>query len=219
MNTRVAGIVVGTLLLGAAALSGAGASPAEPAPTSPAAGAAATPATIDRDLATTMRAWCSQAGTWRGTIDVTDPKGVTTKVVLVSRHRCTPDGLYHVVEEDALTPAAGERPARSDHSLKVTYADPALGGFHTAYFFHGHEAPYRFLFASVEFRDERHWKQSIVSPPDGGEKFDGRPAILRYTRELDGDRLTSRKDVKFLDVPDAEFVQRSVIVQERVPGP
>lgn len=167
------------------------------------------------DLELTMRAWCSQAGTWRGEIEITAADGKVLKPALISRHRCTPDGRYHIVEEDFVMPASAGQPAKSDHTLKVTYVDAATGGFHTEYFSHGKEAPYRFEFASVNFENDRHWKQSIVSPPDGDEKYEGRPAVLRYSRELDGDRLTSRKEVRFLDAP-GEFVTRSLIVQTRV---
>jgi hypothetical protein len=202
VRPSTAGAVVRTLLptsllLAGVLLSGGTASAASPA-----------------DLEATMRAWCSQAGTWRGEIEITAADGKVLKPALISRHRCTPDGRYHIVEEDFVMPAAAGQPAKSDHTLKVTYVDAATGGFHTEYFSHGKEAPYRFEFASVQFENERHWRQSIVSPSEG-EQYEGRPAVLRYSRELDGDRLTSRKEVRFLDAP-GDFVTRSLIVQTRV---
>ena len=160
------------------------------------------------DLGDTMRAWCSQTGTWRGSIDITDAAGHTQKVSLVSRHRCTPDGRLHVVEEDFVTPA------RSDHTLKVTYADPSIPGFRTAYFSRGAESPHAYRFAAVAFRDELHWKQSITST-DEGELFEGRKAILRYTRERDGDRIVSRKEVGFQG-GKGDFETRTLIEQRRV---
>jgi amidase len=160
------------------------------------------------ELADTMRAWCSQAGTWRGDIEITDARGAVQKVALVSRHRCTPDGRMHVVEEDFLSPG------RSEHTVKNTWADAAIGGFRTAYFVRGTEAAHVYRFGAVQFRDPRHWKQSIVSPEEG-ETYDGRRALVRYTRERDGDRLTSRKEVRFLDAP-GDFQTRSLIVQQRV---
>mgnify|MGYP003383435618 CR=1 FL=1 len=158
------------------------------------------------DLGDTMRAWCSQAGTWRGNIDVTDAAGHTQKVSLISRHRCTPDGRLHVVEEDFVAPA------RSEHTLKVTYADPTISGFRTAYFARGAELPYAYRFSSVVFRDDRHWTQSITSTGEG-ELYEGRKALMRYTREREGDRVVSRKEVRFLD-SDVDFETRSLIVQE-----
>jgi hypothetical protein len=160
------------------------------------------------DLGDTMRAWCSQAGTWQGSIDITDAAGHTQKVSLISRHRCTPDGRLHVVEEDFVTPE------RSDHTLKVTYADASIPGFRTAYFSRGAESPHAYRFAAVEFRDELHWKQSITST-DEGELYDGRKAMTRYTRERDGDRIVSRKEVRFLD-GKGDFETRSLIQQRRV---
>jgi hypothetical protein len=156
----------------------------------------------------TMRAWCSQSGTWQGSIDITDAAGRTQKVSLVSRHRCTPDGRLHVVEEDFVTPG------RSDHTLKVTYADTSIPGFRTTYFSRGVESTHAYRFAAVEFRDELHWKQSIISPDDG-EIYDGRKAVIRYTRERDGDRIVSRKEVRFLD-SKGDFETRSLIEQRRV---
>jgi len=161
------------------------------------------------DLTDTMRAWCSQSGTWRGDIDITDAQGRTQKVALVSRHRCTPDGRVHIVEEDFLAPG------RSDHTVKNSWADPAFGGFRTAYFARGGESAHAYRFASIEFRDARHWKQSIVSTEEG-ELFDGRKAMMRYTRERDGDRLVSRKEARFLDAPGSDYETRSLIVQQRV---
>lgn len=171
--------------------------------------AATAPARAD-ELADTLRAWCSQSGTWRGDIDITDAKGATQKVVLVSRHRCTPDGKLHSVEEDFNTPG------RSDHTLKNTWADPAIRGFRTAYFARGAESAHAYRFASVEIRDAWHWKQSLVSTEEG-EVFEGRKAMMRYTRERDGDRLVSRKEVRFFDAPGSEYETRSLIVQQRVP--
>ena len=46
------------------------------------------------------------------------------------------------------------------------------------------------------------------------ELYEGRKAIMRYTRERDGDRIVSRKEVRFLDTND-EFETRSLIVQQR----
>ena len=44
------------------------------------------------------------------------------------------------------------------------------------------------------------------------ELYEGRKAIMRYTRERD--RIVSRKEVRFLDTND-EFETRSLIVQQR----
>jgi hypothetical protein len=161
-------------------------------------------------LEDTMRAWCSQSGTWQGIIDITDAEGQTQTVSLVSRHRCTPDGRLHVVEEDFLLPGA------PSHTLKVTYADPTFSGFRTAYFASGKESAYVFRFDSVEVKDNEHWKQSITSTSEG-DVYEGRKAILRYTRTRDGDRIVSRKEVRFLDTDTGgDFETRSLIVQELV---
>lgn len=93
-----------------------------------AAGAVTSASARGDGLEDTMRAWCSQSGTWQGVIDITDAEGQTQPVSLVSRHRCSPDGRLHVVEEDFLLPGA------PSHTLKVTYADPSISGFRTAYF-------------------------------------------------------------------------------------
>jgi hypothetical protein len=158
-------------------------------------------------LSETMRAWCSQTGTWVGQIAITNAEGKTQTVELVSRHSCTPDARYHIVEEDFITPA------RRDHTAKVTYVDPASKKFRTEYFAATGQSTYLFDFGSIEWRDQRNWSQTILSP-SGSESFEGRPAILRYTRIREGDRLISRKEVKFLDSP-SEFVTRSLIDQRR----
>ncbi len=160
------------------------------------------------DLGDTMRAWCSQTGTWQGSIDITDAAGHTQKVSLISRHRCTPDGRLHIVEEDFVTRE------RSDHTLKVTYADPSIAGFRTAYFARGAESPHAYRFASVAFRDDLHWKQSITTA-DESELFENRKAVMRYTRERDGDRIISRKEVRFQG-GKGDFETRTLIEQRRV---
>jgi hypothetical protein len=163
---------------------------------------------VAEGLERTMRAWCSQAGEWRGEIEIIDAKGTAQVVTINSRHSCTPDGKFHVAEEDFVAPQ------RTDHTLKVTYIDAAVSGFRTAYFANGKETTYSFGFASIEFERDDRWVQSIQSPGDG-ELFEGRKAILRYTRERDGDRLVSRKEVQFVD-GSSGFEVRSIITQRRV---
>jgi hypothetical protein len=158
-------------------------------------------------LAETMRAWCSQSGTWAGQIAMTNAQGKTQTVKIVSRHSCTPDARYHVVEEDFIASA------RRDHTVKVTYVDPASKRFRTEYFAANGQSTYMFEFGSIEWRDPSNWSQTVQSP-SGTESFEGRPAILRYTRTRRGDRVISRKEVKFLDSP-SEFVTRSLIDQRR----
>jgi hypothetical protein len=128
----------------------------------------------------------------------------------VSRHRCTPDGRLHIVEEDFLVPGA------PSHTLKVTYADPSIPGFRTAYFFRGKELPFVYQFGEVDFRDRENWVQSITSTIEG-DVYEGRRAAFRYSRTREGDRIVSRKEVRFLDTDtDTDFETRSLIVQELV---
>lgn len=48
-----------------------------------------------------------------------------------------------------------------------------------------------------------------------GELYEGRRAMMRYTRERDGDRVVSRKEVRFLD-GQGDFETRSLIEQRLV---
>ena len=142
------------------------------------AGGAIAPAYGD-GLGDTMRAWCSQTGTWQGSIDITDAAGHTQKVSLVSRHRCTPDGRQHVVEEDFVTPA------RSDYTLKVTYADASIPGFRTAYFSRGIESTHAYRFAAVELAPGAFRAQAISYVTAGGviAGIVG-PSLARFTPDL-----------------------------------
>jgi hypothetical protein len=163
------------------------------------------------ELDLTLRAWCSQAGAWRGRIEITDAQGRSSFVALVSKHSCTPDARYHVVLEEFIPDGRAGRTAESLHTVKVTFADPSLPGFRTRYFASGRSEEYRFTHRAVTVRDPQHWTQQIESPPPG-EMFEGRLAVLRYTRERIGDRIVSRKEVRFAGEPS--FTTRSVIEQQ-----
>jgi hypothetical protein len=154
------------------------------------------------DLEKVMRAWCSQTGTWTGSINVTAADGKTERLDLVSTHDCTEGSKLHVVRE---------RFGSGVSTVKVTFIDLAAGNFHTSYFSGGRDAPYSFSFVSVELRDDTHWKTVIASTP-GSETYEGRPAILRYIRVRDGDTIESWKDVQFAD-GHSDYEPRSRIVQ------
>jgi hypothetical protein len=154
------------------------------------------------DMAKVMHLWCTQAGTWTGMIDVTAANGQRERLELVTTHDCTEASGYHVVRE---------RFGSGASTVKVTYIDVAAQAFHTAYFANGRASPYRFSFVSVEATDDTHWKTIIASAP-GTETYEGRPAILRYIRVRDGDRVVSWKDVQFADGKQ-DFEPRSRIEQ------
>jgi hypothetical protein len=154
------------------------------------------------DLEKVMRAWCTQVGTWSGSIDVTSVDGKTERLELVSTHDCTEGSKLHIVRE---------RFGSGVSTVKVSFIDPQSGNFHTSYFSGGRDAPYSFAFVSVEMRDDTHWKTVIASTP-GSETYEGRPAILRYIRVREGDTIESWKDVQFAD-GRKDFEPRSRIVQ------
>jgi hypothetical protein len=168
--------------------------------------AASTPASrclaASDDLEKVMHAWCTQAGTWTGSIDVTGADGKTARLELVSKHDCTEGSKVHIVRERFGTGAS---------TVKVTFIDPEAGNFHTSYISGARDKPYGFEFVSVEMRDDAHWKTVIASTP-GSETYEGRPAILRYIRVRDGDQVESWKDVQFAD-GRKDFEPRSRIVQ------
>jgi hypothetical protein len=154
------------------------------------------------DLQKVMQLWCTQAGTWSGMIDVTAPDGKRERQELVTTHDCTEASRFHIVRE---------RFGSGVSTVKVTYIDAAAQAFHTSYFAAGRDSPYRFSFVSVEATDDTHWKTIIVSAP-GAEKYEGRPATLRYIRVRDGDKVESWKDVQFADGRQ-DFEPRSRITQ------
>lgn len=156
-------------------------------------------------MALVMQLWCTQAGTWSGDIDVTAPDGKVTRTTLVSDHDCTEGAGHHVVRE---------RFGTGPSTVKVTFIDRASGSFHTAYFASGRQAPYEFTFVSAQRTDDAHW-QTIVASKPGTERYEGRPAVLRYIRVRNGDVIESWKDVQFADGTQ-DFEPRSRIVQRRV---
>ncbi len=120
----------------------------------------------------------------------------------MTTHECTEGATFHIVRE---------RFGSGTSTVKVTFVDQAAQNFHTAYFVNGREASYSFSFISVEATDDSHWKTIIASTP-GSEKYEGRPAILRYIRVRNGDTIESWKDVEFAD-RNNDFEARSKIVQ------
>lgn len=156
----------------------------------------------ESDLGKVMRLWCTQAGTWSGTIDVVNPDGKAQRMELVTTHDCTESAQHHIVRE---------RFGLGLSTVKVTFVDVATKAFQTNYFAGGKESPFRFVFVSVEARDDAHWKTIIASAP-GSETYEGRPATLRYIRVREGDTVTSWKDVQFVGGKQ-DFEPRSRIVQ------
>jgi hypothetical protein len=154
------------------------------------------------DMKKVMHAWCTQAGTWTGLIDVTAPGGKRERLELVTTHDCTEASRHHI---------ARERFGSGVSTVKVTFIDDAARAFHTAYFAGGRDSPYRFSFVSVELTDDTHWKTIIASAP-GAETYEGRPATLRYIRVRNGDTVESWKDVQFADGKQ-DFEPRSRILQ------
>jgi hypothetical protein len=156
----------------------------------------------DADLREVMRLWCTQAGTWTGTIDVTGSDGKVQRMELVTTHDCTESARHHIVRE---------RFGADLSTVKVTFIDAVARAFQTSYFAGGKESLYRFVYVSALAKDDRHWKTIIASPP-GSETYEGRQATLRYIRVRDGDTVTSWKDVQFVD-GEQDFEPRSKIVQ------
>ncbi len=157
---------------------------------------------LGTDLQKVMNLWCTQAGTWVGMIDVTGSDGTRQSLELVTTHDCSEASEFHIVRE---------RFGSSNATVKVTFIDKAVQGFHTSYFAGGQESPYRFSFVSAEATDDTHWTTIIASPP-GTETYEGRPAMLRYIRVRNGDKIESWKDVQFAD-GEQDFEPRSRIKQ------
>lgn len=154
------------------------------------------------DMAKVMHLWCTQTGTWTGLIEVTASDGKRERLELVTTHDCTEASRFHIVRE---------RFGSGVSTVKVTFVDDAAPAFHTSYFAGGRDSAYRFSFVSVEAIDDTHWKTIIASEP-GTEKYEGRPATLRYIRVRDGDEVESWKDVQFADGKQ-DFEPRSRIRQ------
>ena len=154
-----------------------------------------------------MAAWCTQTGLWRGSIEIVDGAGKKQTVTLESEHSCPAAGRYHVVGERFIAP---DRPVAV--TLKATF--PTGGdAIDTAYFAGEAESRRRYRLVWVKWTDPQHWSTLIESRD--GDTFEGKPAISRYLRIREGDRLESRKDVAFPDRPDV-FTTRSTIIQTRV---
>ncbi len=151
-----------------------------------------------------MQLWCTQAGAWRGDIDLTGRDGAVTRTTLVTHHDCTEGGAHHIARERF-----------GPGTVKVTYVDRDAGHFHTAYFASGRQTPYPFTFVGVERKDDARRKTIIASKP-GTEQYEGRRAVLRYIRVRDGDVIEGWKDVQFVDGTQ-DFQPRPRIVQRRMP--
>ena len=95
------------------------------------------------------------------------------------------------------------------------YVDQQSAQIVTPYFANGRQSNYRFSLESVSVTDATHWRTVIVTP-GREERYEGRPAHLRYVRTRNGDVVENTKEVRFLDVGEnAHYELRSFIRQSR----
>ena len=152
---------------------------------------------------------CTQSGLWRGAIDIVSADGKTERPLLESSHECTRQGGFSLDRERFITNGTIKV-----ETIKVTYLDTKSGDIVVQYFADGHRSEHRYRAIEVVSKDRRHWSTTLEST-SAGDLFDGRPATMRYIRSRIGNKIESRKEVRF-NTPEAKFVTRSTIIQTLV---
>lgn len=162
-------------------------------------------ASITAAPAEVLRLWGTQKGQWQGQIEIYSAGKAEPLVVgLTSTWDQTPDAKIITKIETF------SRPGAADHSVTLMMAD-GDNSIVTPYYAGGKQHDYKFDVVSATVTDDSHWT-TVIASPSGREVYEGRSAVLRYTRIRNGDVIDNLKEVKFLDGEHA-FEKRSVIRQ------
>jgi hypothetical protein len=164
------------------------------------------------DVQDVLKLWASQAGSWSGEIDIyTGDNPVPQTVGLKTRWDSVPSRDVVTKIETFVSPGG------ANSSVTLMFAGPELNSIVTPYFVNGKQHDYHFAVISTAVTDDTHWT-TVIATPGGQEVYEGRPAVLRYVRTRDGNRIENTKEVNFLDDNgDSTYRLRSLIRQTKEP--
>ena len=141
----------------------------------------------------------ASAGSWEGELYYLDyQSGQRFGIPMRVDAMLTPDGAT-LIRRLTFTD-----PGNLVYAVNVVTVDRDSGDLVEAYFREQNAEFLRYEIVSVEYDDDSRWR--IAYESDGTD--DNRPARIRHTIERQGDLMTSRKEVRFLD-EESEFLLRN----------
>ena len=147
-----------------------------------------------------LEALRSTVGSWEGELYYLDyQSGQRFGIPMAAKIESTPDGatvVRHLTWTD---------PGNLVHAVVLSTVDRDSGELVEAFFREGKGEYMRYETTRTEIESAVKW--TIEYEHNGTD--DGRPARIRHTTERNGDRLTSRKSVRFLDDDSGEFFERN----------
>ena len=147
-----------------------------------------------------LEALASAAGTWEGRLYYVDYQsgqrfGIPMRAVI----EATPDGAT-VIRRLTWTD-----PGNLVYAVLLTTIDRDTGELVEAFFRDGKGEYLRYEISAASTESATKWQ--VVYEQDGTDA--DRPARIRHTIERDGDLMTSKKLVRFLDSDTGEFFERN----------
>lgn len=147
-----------------------------------------------------LEALASAAGDWEGELYYLDyQSGQRFGIPMRAEIEATPDGAT-VIRRLTWTD-----PGNLVYAVLLTTIDRDTGELVEAFFRDGKGEYMRYDVSGANIESATKWK--VVYEHDGTDA--GRPARIRHAVERDGDLMTSKKSVRFLDGDDDEFFERN----------
>ncbi len=147
-----------------------------------------------------LEALASAAGDWEGELYYLDyQSGQRFGIPMRTEIEATPDGAT-VIRRLTWTD-----PGNLVYAVALTTIDRNTGELVEAFFRDGKGEYMRYDVASATIESATKWQ--VVYEHDWTDA--DRPARIRHTVERDGDLMTSKKSVRFLDGDDSEFFTRN----------
>ena len=147
-----------------------------------------------------LEALASAAGDWEGELYYLDyQSGDRFGIPMRAKIEATPDGAT-VIRRLTWTD-----PGNLVYAVLLSTIDRDTGELVEAFFRDGKGEYMRYAVSGVSIESATKWR--VVYEHDGTDA--DRPARIRHTVERDGDLMTSKKSVQFLDGNDDEFFERN----------
>lgn len=140
----------------------------------------------------------ASAGAWEGELYYLDyQSGQRFGIPMRIDAELTPDGVT-LIRRLTFTD-----PGNLVHAVNLSTVDRDTGELVEAYFREGRGEMMRYEIVRTDFSNQANWE--LVYEHDGTD--DGRAARIRHTISRDGDNMTSRKEVRFLDEKSEFFLR------------
>ena len=147
---------------------------------------------------TAMSVIASSTGEWEGELYYLDyQSGERFSIPMRVVAEMTPDNAT-LVRKLTFTD-----PANLVYAVNTVTVEQDSGDLVESYFRDRQGQLLRYQIVDAAFSGEKNWQ--IVYEQDGID--DGRPARIRQTVKRDGDRISSRKEVRFLDADEEYFLR------------